>query len=189
MLKSGSRVIGIDDAPFRRGVDRKTHIVGVMSRLSGYVEKVFVGEVTVDGDDSTERISDIVSSAGNVLAVLTDGVTFGGLNVCDIRKVAEATGVPVISFVDHMPDVERMAEAIQKHTVRPEGKIGILRALTTHRVEVDGHAAFLNIEGTDLDTAREIIRASTIRGHTPEPLRLAHLIAGALKNGVSRGRP
>ncbi|WP_075057405.1 DUF99 family protein [Thermogymnomonas acidicola] len=161
MLKSGSRVIGIDDAPFRRGgVDRKTHIVGgVMSRLSGYVEKVFVGEVTVDGDDSTERISDIVSSAGNVLAVLTDGgVTFGGLNVCDIRKVAEATGVPVISFVDHMPDVERMAEAIQKHTVRPEGKIGILRALTTHRVEVDGHAAFLNIEGTDLDTAREIIR-------------------------------
>jgi endonuclease V-like protein UPF0215 family len=40
-----------------------------------------------------------------------------------------------------------------------------------------------------LETARAVVQATTLHGNVPEPLRLAHLIAGGIATGHSRGRP
>ena len=42
--------------------------------------------------------------------------------------------------------------------------------------------------GLGFDEARDVIRCTTIYGHIPEPLRHAHLIAGGIATGQSRGR-
>jgi len=42
--------------------------------------------------------------------------------------------------------------------------------------------------GLTLEEAIAIIERFTLAGHIPEPLRIAHLIAGALVDGQSRGR-
>jgi endonuclease V-like protein UPF0215 family len=42
--------------------------------------------------------------------------------------------------------------------------------------------------GLDLDEARAIVADTTLHGNVPEPLRLAHLIAGGIASGHSRGR-
>jgi endonuclease V-like protein UPF0215 family len=42
--------------------------------------------------------------------------------------------------------------------------------------------------GLDEAVARRFLRESTVHGALPEPLRVAHLIAGAIGTGVSRGR-
>ena len=42
--------------------------------------------------------------------------------------------------------------------------------------------------GLDLDQAERTVRRLAINGRIPEPLRTAHLIAGALGSGQSRGR-
>jgi uncharacterized protein len=42
--------------------------------------------------------------------------------------------------------------------------------------------------GIDRDETAALLRATTLHGHMPEPLRLAHLIAGGVTTGKSRGR-
>ncbi len=42
--------------------------------------------------------------------------------------------------------------------------------------------------GLSLDEARKLVADTTLHGNIPEPLRLAHLIAGGITTGTSRGR-
>jgi len=42
--------------------------------------------------------------------------------------------------------------------------------------------------GMDEDEVREVLEKVTVRGALPEPLRIAHIFATALKKGESRGR-
>jgi len=42
--------------------------------------------------------------------------------------------------------------------------------------------------GLSLGEARDLLAATTLHGNIPEPLRLAHLIAGGIVTGKSRGR-
>ena len=39
------------------------------------------------------------------------------------------------------------------------------------------------------DKAADLLAATTSHGNIPEPLRLAHIIAGGVERGASRGRP
>ena len=43
--------------------------------------------------------------------------------------------------------------------------------------------------GLSLAEARELLAATTLHGNIPEPLRLAHLIAGGIVTGKSGGGP
>jgi hypothetical protein len=43
-------------------------------------------------------------------------------------------------------------------------------------------------QGLSPDRAGELMAATTLHGKLPEPLRVAHLIAGAMTTGTSRGR-
>lgn len=47
---------------------------------------------------------------------------------------------------------------------------------------------WLQRAGLTLEEARRVIHATTLHGNIPEPLRLAHLIAGGITTGTSRGR-
>jgi hypothetical protein len=42
--------------------------------------------------------------------------------------------------------------------------------------------------GLSPQEARALVEATTLHGHLPEPIRLAHLIAGGVTTGRSRGR-
>lgn len=42
--------------------------------------------------------------------------------------------------------------------------------------------------GLSIDEARKLVADTTLHGNIPEPLRLAHLIAGGITTGSSRGR-
>ena len=48
-------------------------------------------------------------------------------------------------------------------------------------------AMFVQRVGLSLGEAADLIRATTLHGNLPEPLRLAHIIAGGVTLGVSRG--
>jgi endonuclease V-like protein UPF0215 family len=41
---------------------------------------------------------------------------------------------------------------------------------------------------TNIVAAAALLAATTLHGNVPEPLRLAHLIAGGVTTGESRGR-
>ena len=47
---------------------------------------------------------------------------------------------------------------------------------------------FVQRAGLTPTEAAELLAATTLHGKLPEPLRLAHLIAGGVVTGTSRGR-
>ncbi|MBK6692967.1 MAG: DUF99 family protein [Myxococcales bacterium] len=47
---------------------------------------------------------------------------------------------------------------------------------------------FVQRVGLSPSEAGELIAGTTLHGNLPEPLRLAHLIAGGVTTGASRGR-
>jgi uncharacterized protein len=68
---------------------------------------------------------------------------------------------------------------IKKEGVEASGPTGLVTA-TPH--------LWLQRAGLTLEEARRAIQATTLHGNIPEPLRLAHLIAGGITTGKSRGR-
>jgi uncharacterized protein len=175
-MKQQVRVLGIDDAPFSFR-DAKVPIVGAVVRLPGYVEGVMVSEVTVDGDDAEQAITDLIQRSRyreQVRMVMIDGTSLGGFNVFDIDRLSKSTGMPFCTVTRDLPDLDAMRVALQKHFPDWERRWDIV---------------FASVAGASTSEMKELLRGSTVLGAIPEPIRLAHLIAAALVKGESRGNP
>jgi endonuclease V-like protein UPF0215 family len=53
---------------------------------------------------------------------------------------------------------------------------------------IRGPKLWIQRAGLSVEQARRIVSATTLHGNIPEPLRVAHLIAGGITTGTSRGR-
>lgn len=199
-MKPQFRVLGIDDGPFTF-TDPTVPVVGVVYR-KGYIDAVMKSQMTVDGDDSTHVIADMVRSAGprkQLAAVMLDGITFGGFNVVDLEALHEATGIPVITVTRDEPDMERIRNALEKMGTSPtrgrrlvpdwKERYARLEKLSLVEVSTGHNPVHIAYAGLPLADAKGIVRATTVRGALPEPLRLSHLIATALVTGKSHGNP
>jgi endonuclease V-like protein UPF0215 family len=187
MTRRFSNVIGIDDAPFDRGHRGDVALIGVVftrTRLDGVV----TGKLRKDGANATAAIAGMIERspfAEHAQLVLLGGITFGGFNVVDIAALHERLKRPVLvlarrkprlaiireTLLDKVPGGARKWALIDKAgPMEPCGDLWVQRA------------------GLSLDQAAQAIRELTIHGKLPEPVRVAHLIAGAYAEGVSRGR-
>src|SRR6185369_8330276 len=124
--------------------------------------------------------------AGHIRAVLLQGIAVGGFNVVDVHALHEALAVPVLVVVRRAPRLGRVKEALFNRTpgaarkwrlIQKAGPVERLGELYVQRV------------GLELDDAAALLRATTLHGNIPEPLRLAHIIAGGVTLGASHGRP
>ncbi len=180
-MKPHTRVLGIDDGPFTFQ-QKGCVFAGVMLRLPSYIESAAFGKVTVDGTDSTEKIAEIIDLNGwkpLLHAIFIDGAALAGFNIVDIGRLNELTKIPVITVTADRPNIEAIKSAIQSHFTEWEERYGMLARREMHEITTgDGHL-YISFSGTDLKGAKEVVRASILRGHTPEPLRLAHMIARA----------
>ena len=71
----------------------------------------------------------------------------------------------------HIPDGKKKWTMIEKlGPMEPVGKVFVQRA------------------GLSLEQAASIVERFAIHSHIPEPIRIAHLIAGAIVKGQSRGK-
>jgi endonuclease V-like protein UPF0215 family len=154
----------------------------------------------------------------SVQAVFLQGIAVGGFNVVDIHGLAKALSVPVLVVVRRPPDMAAVHRAlfIDAPHARPrvpgaarKWKLiqgaGSLEPLGASRRSQKKHAKvgtgptgigtnaprlwIQRAGGLSLEGARKIVATTTLHGNIPEPLRLAHLIAGGITTGRSRGRP
>lgn len=173
-----ANVIAVDDAPFAPADERVT-VVGAIyadARLDG----VLTAWVTRDGEDATDRIARMLTRsrfAEHVQALMLDGVAVAGFNVIDLERLSGLTGCPVIAVVRRRPDLESIREALIEHLPNGERRWHAIAALGP--VEPAGHV-FIQHAGIDRATAGATVKRHTRHGHLPEPLRVAHLIAGGL---------
>ncbi len=185
-MKKEIRLLGIDDAPFDKFNDRKTLIIGVFFRGGSSVDGVLSEVVEVDGTDASDKIISMVKKSKfhtQLRAILLKGLAVAGFNMIDIAKVSRETKVPMIVVMRKLPAVETLKKVMEK-LGKKRGIKFIERAGQIHKA---GNL-YIQFSGTTLEKAKEILRISCNRANIPEPIRVAHLMAGGVKLGESRGK-
>ncbi len=182
-MKDEIRVMAVDDGPFVFG-DEKAFLVGLVVRGKGYLEAVNTSIVSVDGTDATRTVVELVRSSrqlSQLKAVLLDGLTLAGFNVVDIEALHEGTGIPVLTAVDKVPDQDAIRRALEGRFSDWEERLRLISAPETHEVELpDGGVLTCHVAGMDPGEVPELLRVTTLRGHLPEALRMADLVASGM---------
>lgn len=180
-----SNVIGFDDAPFVRSERGQVALVGTV--CSGpRLDIVVRGHVTRDGTDATQVMVDLVQekSLSHVRGVLLQGITVAGFNVIDVHALHAALDLPVLVVMRKYPRFELFFDAMDR-VPGAEAK----RALIEQAGEPEAVGpVWVQRAGLTLGEAQGMLERTTAHGVIPEPLRLAHLIAGGMTTGKSRGR-
>lgn len=190
MTKPQFRVLGIDDAPFSFR-DPETEVVGVVVRAPGYVEGVMTTRVTVDGRDADARLAAMLGRSrfrDNLALILLDGAALGGFNIVDLDALRAATGIPVATVTATQPDPGAMEKALRARFEDADERLAVLRRHKLAKVETAHKPLYVAAVGLGLRDLADAIRRCTVRGSVPEPLRIAHLVATAIKKGESHGR-
>lgn len=193
MLKKGFRILGIDDGPFTfqaRGRLGKVPIVGVVMRGKDYLEGIWVSEITVDGNDATDKIAEMINNSrfkSHIRAVLINGGAVGGFNVIDISSLHKQTGLPVITLTRHKPDFDDIEKALKAHFKDWKKRLAVLRRHRLISIPTGRNPLYAKSTGIKKQDVIEMICASTKRGNMPECLRIAHIVASAIVRGESYG--
>lgn len=189
-IKRELRILGIDDGPFKRG-DRNSILVGTVFRSGFWLDGVLTTKIRVDGLDSTKKIIEMINRSrhkAQLRVVMLDGLTFGGMNFADIQKINEKTGLPVIVVNRKKPRFELIKNALKHFKDARKRWELVEKAGEMYQANVGSHNLFVQTAGIKLEDAEKILKLSCTRAKIPEPLRVAHLIAGGLISGESRGR-
>jgi endonuclease V-like protein UPF0215 family len=186
--KRYSNIIGFDDAPFPEGHRGPVAVVGAVfagQRLDG----VLVGEVEKDGDDAARQLIELVSNskfAQHAQLLMLQGIALAGFNVVDVFALHEALALPVLVVARHAPDCEAIRRALLGGVPGGEAKWDLIERLGQMQA-VGG--VYVQRVGLTAEEAASALKRSALHGHIPEPIRVAHLIAGAIGTGESRGAP
>ncbi|MFC1936262.1 DUF99 family protein [Chloroflexota bacterium] len=183
-----SNVIGFDDAPFEAAQRGPVAVVGAVfagPRLDG----VLMGEVEKDGFDSAARLATLVAEskfAQQTNLIMLQGITLGGFNVVDVFSLHQTLKLPVLVVTRREPEMDVIQAALLENFIDGAERWAVLERLGPMEAAGD---IFVQRVGLSLDQARQVIESTAIHSRIPEPVRAAHLIAGALGRGQSRGNP
>jgi endonuclease V-like protein UPF0215 family len=182
-----SHVIGVDDAPFAR--EHRGRVLVVAAAYSGLrLEGVLSAHVRRDGADATRAVAERVASsqfAAHTRLILFQGIALGGFNVVDIHALHETLGIPVLVVARRPPAMAAIRAALLG---RVRG--GACKWALIEKAGPMEPVAGLMVQraGISLEDAGAVIARLAVNGSIPEPLRVAHLIAGGVATGRSRGR-
>jgi endonuclease V-like protein UPF0215 family len=188
-VNAHTRVLALDDAPFPRRPRAVVPLVAVLARGARHVEGVYSTRVVRDGLGATRAIARLVAEHRLALQarfVLLDGVAVGGFNVVDLPALAEATSLGVIAVMRRAPDLAAIERALAHVSHAHRRMDAIRRAGPIHAGPSRG--VLFQCVGCEPATARAVLAVTTVEGHYPEPLRLAHVIGAGMVLGRSRSR-
>ncbi len=201
-------VIGFDDGPFVREHRGDILLVGVVcsgTRVDGIVS----GRIRRDGTNAAREMVRLVRASQfgtHVQCVLLQGIAVGGFNVVDVHAIHAALNIPVLIVVRKKPNLPAVRQALFSDAPHDRPRVagakrkwqlieaaGPLEPLGSSRRSVrrggiEKKPIWVQRVGLSLEEARRVVEDTTLHGNIPEPLRLAHLIAGGLTTGKSRGR-
>jgi uncharacterized protein len=183
-----SNVIGFDDCPFERTHRGDVQIIGAVFsglRLDGIIS----GRVRRDGANATRRLVEVVlrsKFAPQVQLIMLQGIALAGFNVIDVYEMHQLLNIPVLVVARRAPRMESIRTALLSNVPGGIRKWALIeKAGAMEAVE----GVYVQRAGLTLERAADIVRRFAVYGSIPEPLRVAHLIAGGVATGESKGRP
>ncbi len=123
--------------------------------------------------------------AGHLQLVMLQGIALAGFNVVDVHALHSALGLPVLVIARHRPDTDAIRHAL---LARVRGGARKWRLIERLGPMENLGGVWVQRVGIDRVDAAAVVRRFARHSRIPEPLRTAHLIAGALARGKSTGR-
>jgi len=182
-----ANVIAFDDAPFPRDYKGDVKIAGAVFaglRFDG----LLIDKVRKDGANSAKKIVELVKSSKfneHIQLVMLQGISLAGFNVVDTHFIFKELRRPVLVVARKKPEPEKMKRALLDNLPGGERKWKLVERLGQMEPCLN---CYIQRIGLSMDEAERIVKCTAVYGSIPEPLRVAHLIAGALGTGVSSGR-
>lgn len=213
-----SNVIGFDDGPFPRDHRGDVLLVGVVTSgtridgiVSGRIRRDGANATRVMVDLVRQS-----QFGAHLSAVLLQGIAVGGFNVVDVNGLAQALSIPVLVVTRRPPDMAAVRRALFSDSPKDRPRVpgaarkwgliegaGAMEELLPSNRSLRARARgqkptgipgrevprlWVQRAGLSLEQARELVMATTLHGNIPEALRVAHLVAGGVTTGKSRGR-
>ncbi|MBS3814226.1 DUF99 family protein [Candidatus Bipolaricaulota bacterium] len=188
VLKKHSKVIGWDDGPFEFGEREMVPLVGVVTRGGDQVDGVLKTEVEVDGLDATTTLITTINGSKHsqeLQLIILDGITFGGFNVVDIKKLANETDIPVLAVTRKKFDLQAIKKALGNLANFERRWEAVLNAGDSDYAKVRGSKIYFQTASLSVEEAKQAISITTTYSSLPEPVRLADMIARAIVSGES----
>ncbi len=185
MLKKEIRIIAWDDCAFRFS-QKSVRIVGAIFRGGDFMDGLLSTIIRKDGMDVTQKMCESILKTRHydqLSLVLTNGISFGGLNILDINELHRQTRLPVLAVVRKKPDRKQFIDALKKL----EGgnkRVGIVRKTG---IAVKEGEIYFQKAGLTRKECSEILGLTCTRSNIPEPLRVVHLIASGLSRRGASG--
>jgi uncharacterized protein len=178
--KRGIRVLGIAES-FGKTSSCST-LAGIVMRRDLIIDGMVFGNVTIEGNDSTQNILSMYRSLkrDDINCIMLDGLVISMYNIIDGEEIGENTNVPVIAIT--FKDSEGLEGTIQHHfsddyklKVEQYRKLGQRDKILLKT----GKILFIRYWGISSKEASTIIDCFTLQGSIPEPIRIAKLAARA----------
>ena len=183
IIKPEIRVLGVDDGKFIPHTKGTVIVVGVVFRGGYSIDGVIHTKVAIDGLDATEQLVSMINASPHrrqLRLIMLNGITFAGFNLVDIKKLNEATNLPVLALTHEKPDLEKIRKALRNLPDFEERWRIILAAGEIHEVKNKATKIYLELAGITLSDAQKIIKLTSTRSCLPEPLRVAHMVASGI---------
>jgi endonuclease V-like protein UPF0215 family len=178
--KRGIRVLGIAES-FRK-TSSCSRLAGIVMRRDLIIDGMVFGNVSLEGDDSTQNILSMFRSLkrDDINCIMLDGLVISMYNIIDGEELGENANVPVIAVT--FRDSEGLEGAIQHHfsndcriKLEQYRKLGQRDKILLKT----GKILFIRCWGISSKEASAIVNCFTLQGSIPEPIRIAKLAARA----------
>ncbi|MFZ5556364.1 MAG: DUF99 family protein [Pseudomonadota bacterium] len=183
-----NHVIAFDDAPFAAGHRGDVPVVGVVY-ADRRPEGVLITRVRRDGANATAVLARAIAQSRHyrhLRLILLQGIALAGFNVVDIDALAAQARLPVLVVVRRRPDMEAVRRALLTRVPGGQRKWRLVeRAGLPERIG----GCWIQRAAISRAAAEAVLRRFAVYSRVPEPLRMAHLVAGAIGAGESRHRP
>ncbi|MFZ5523662.1 MAG: DUF99 family protein [Pseudomonadota bacterium] len=182
-----SHVVGFDDAPFARSHRGDVLVVGAVfavDRLDGVIST----KVRRDGANAAQRLIDCLAGSkyfDQLQAILLQGIAFAGFNVVDLQRLHQATGLPVLVVARYRPDLQAIRKALLQQVPGGARKWRLIEAAGPMEPMA---TLYVQRCGITPEHAARLLAGLQQNSQLPEPLRVAHMIAGGVTTGESRHR-
>jgi hypothetical protein len=182
-----SHVVGFDDAPFERDHRGDVRVVGAVfagTRLDG----VLSTRVRRDGANAARQLAACLEGSRfrpQLHAILLQGIAFAGFNVVDLPALHRSTGLPVIVVARRRPDLQAIRTALLGRVRGGARKWRLIEAAGPMEPVAGVYVQRLGVGVAEVEA---LLARLQLHGRLPEPLRVAHLIAGGVITGESRHR-
>ena len=181
-MKPGVRALGVAES-FADG-DERSVLCGAVVRADRTADGFVFGSCAVGGTDATAAIESLYADLNreDIQYLLLAGIAPAWFNVVDLHALADAVSRPVLSVsFEASPGLEpALREEFSSEALAT--RVRTYRAQPSRRrLAVDGADVWVRAVGVDADRAERVVRAFTLEGGRPEPLRVARLAARAAR--------